>query len=393
MPGRPPGTGPPPGRSSTLPTATTQALTGFGGSSVSLAGITDGTSNTAAFSERVKAIGSNIDPGTSAPFDAGKPTASLVDRHRSGVDQKVEGHSAPYYNLCKQYSTRRPPPAIRTWPASMATTTISPAPSGSRASRPITRYSTSCRPTPGAAGPGCRSPHVASSQHPGVVNVLFCDGSVKAIKSTDQRQHLVGAGNPGRRRGDLGGFNTDSDSRGNVGRLARVRHHASGWPLNRDRSRNFPSFVRIEIMIFSRRCPHGASLRWQSCFWRLLGVLRRKAEHRYLAQRGDSHRCRYRQGKPASGGKINFNPSNSGRIVRTSPREIRSRWQLHGQNLTGDKQVTFSGEVAIKNKGIGLLREYADVKPGENKIDYDLLGAGAKIGTFDVSQKPKGKRS
>jgi prepilin-type processing-associated H-X9-DG protein len=26
--------------------------------------------------------------------------------------------------------------------------------------------------------------HTASSRHPGVVNVQFCDGSVKAIKST-----------------------------------------------------------------------------------------------------------------------------------------------------------------------------------------------------------------
>ncbi len=43
---------------------------GFGGSSVSIAMITDGTSNTAAFSERVKAIGNNFS-ATTAPFDAG----------------------------------------------------------------------------------------------------------------------------------------------------------------------------------------------------------------------------------------------------------------------------------------------------------------------------------
>ena len=48
----------------------------FGGSYVNIAGITDGTSNTAAFSERVKAIGSNFGP-TTAPFDTGIPTASL----------------------------------------------------------------------------------------------------------------------------------------------------------------------------------------------------------------------------------------------------------------------------------------------------------------------------
>ena len=49
---------------------------GFGGSSVSFAGITDGTSNTAAFSERVKAIGTTW-PRTQRPFDGSKPTASI----------------------------------------------------------------------------------------------------------------------------------------------------------------------------------------------------------------------------------------------------------------------------------------------------------------------------
>jgi hypothetical protein len=99
------------------------------------------------------------------------------------------------------------------------------------------------------------------------------------------------------------------------------------------------------------------------------------------------------KGTPATGGKINFNPSNSGRIVGTNSGDIRPDGTYTVKTLTGGNLVTFSGEVALKNKGIGLLREYADIKTGENKIDYDLLGAGAKIGTFDVSQKPKGNRA
>jgi prepilin-type processing-associated H-X9-DG protein len=31
---------------------------------------------------------------------------------------------------------------------------------------------------------GLQIAHVANSHHPGIVNVLFCDGSVKAIKSS-----------------------------------------------------------------------------------------------------------------------------------------------------------------------------------------------------------------
>jgi hypothetical protein len=98
------------------------------------------------------------------------------------------------------------------------------------------------------------------------------------------------------------------------------------------------------------------------------------------------------KGKPAPGGKINFNPSNSGRIVGISSADIGPDGSYTVKTYTGGNQVTFSGEVAIKNPGLGLVREYADVKSGENKIDYDLMGAGAKVGTLDISKKPKGKR-
>ena len=98
------------------------------------------------------------------------------------------------------------------------------------------------------------------------------------------------------------------------------------------------------------------------------------------------------KGKPASGGKINFNPSNSGRIVPTKSAEIGPDGSYTVKTYTGDNQVTFSGEVAIKNSGVGLIREYAVVQPGENKIDYDLMGQGNSVGPIDLSKKPKGKR-
>jgi hypothetical protein len=98
------------------------------------------------------------------------------------------------------------------------------------------------------------------------------------------------------------------------------------------------------------------------------------------------------KGKPATGGKINFNPSNSGRIVPTRSADIGPDGSYTITTYTGDNQVTFSGEVAIKNPGIGLMREYAIVKPGENKIDYDLMGQGQRVGPIDLSKKPKARR-
>jgi hypothetical protein len=98
------------------------------------------------------------------------------------------------------------------------------------------------------------------------------------------------------------------------------------------------------------------------------------------------------KGKPATGGTIRFNPSNSERIVGTKSAEIGPDGSYTITTYTGDNRVTFDGEVAAKNMGVGLIREYAKVKSGENKIDYDLMGAGAKVGEIDVSKAGKKKR-
>jgi prepilin-type N-terminal cleavage/methylation domain-containing protein/prepilin-type processing-associated H-X9-DG protein len=154
---------------------------GFGGSSVNIAGITDGTSNTAAFSERVKAIGSNLGP-TTAPFDTSIPTASLAVT--ATVPNNQEQTPQAYYQLC-----RLTPPVPDVGNQDLAvnndnnisgSTWVTGQPCNTRYLHVMPPNTWSCR-TPAQ---GLQMAHTASSRHPGGVNVMFCDGSVKFLKSS-----------------------------------------------------------------------------------------------------------------------------------------------------------------------------------------------------------------
>ncbi len=82
------------------------------------------------------------------------------------------------------------------------------------------------------------------------------------------------------------------------------------------------------------------------------------------------------KGKPADGGTILFNASNSGRIVPARTAKIGPDGSYTVKTYTGVNQVSFDGEVTAKNRGVGLLKEAVDVAPGENKANFDLLGEG-----------------
>jgi hypothetical protein len=100
------------------------------------------------------------------------------------------------------------------------------------------------------------------------------------------------------------------------------------------------------------------------------------------------------KGKPAEGGKILFNGSNSERIVaaRTAPIGPDGTYKITA--FVGGNQVSFDGDVAAKNRGVGLIKEYVDVQPGENQADFDLLGeGGARKGMmYNLPKKGEAKR-
>jgi prepilin-type N-terminal cleavage/methylation domain-containing protein/prepilin-type processing-associated H-X9-DG protein len=145
------------------------------GSSVPFSAISDGLSNTAAFSERVKAIGIN----GNSPFDTTFPNANVS--LTAGVSSAQETTPQAYYTQCK--SSGPTPDSQGMNQAVDGDDNIGGANwwSGQPA---LSRYAHVMPPNSWTCRSGLQMAHVANSRHPGIVNVLFLDGSVKAIKST-----------------------------------------------------------------------------------------------------------------------------------------------------------------------------------------------------------------
>jgi prepilin-type N-terminal cleavage/methylation domain-containing protein/prepilin-type processing-associated H-X9-DG protein len=147
------------------------------GTTARIADVTDGLSNTASFSERVKAIGTFS--GGNAPFDTTKPTSSLSALSVLPAGQETTPQI--WYKIC--LATPPTPTGLGHDRAVQIDNDISGA-SWSAGLVPDSRYNHVMPPNTWGCRGGVEMSHVASSRHPGIVNVLFLDGSVKGIKST-----------------------------------------------------------------------------------------------------------------------------------------------------------------------------------------------------------------
>jgi prepilin-type N-terminal cleavage/methylation domain-containing protein/prepilin-type processing-associated H-X9-DG protein len=136
--------------------------------------ITDGLSQTAAFSERVKGIGTNNDR---QPADNLVPSSSVVR-----IDNLANQGAETVYSLCVASSPAKPGTRLSSLYSFGGFWHIGTMYSA-RYNHVMPPNLWSC------AGENTDNDgaHTAASRHPGVVNVLFADGSVKAIKQTVNR--------------------------------------------------------------------------------------------------------------------------------------------------------------------------------------------------------------
>jgi prepilin-type processing-associated H-X9-DG protein len=156
--------------------------------SIGFQSINDGLSNTAAFSERKKGAGNN---NAGAGFQPGNPSVSFIDIPQIGpLDGIADGSPTLFYNACKSYKIPASP-ALDGFDSSGARWDV--------AYGNDTRYVHVMPPNTiqcsGAADDaGRQAAYGATSWHPGGVNVMFMDGSVKFVKDTVNIQTWWGLG-------------------------------------------------------------------------------------------------------------------------------------------------------------------------------------------------------
>ncbi len=154
-----------------------QYILAAGAKCVAFRDITDGLSNTAAFSERVKGIG----PENSTIVDGTNPSSSVWNLAQPPPGNT--GISLYYYTQCKGLQTS----TSKLWTGLGA---VTPDASGSlwfSGYACFSRYTHIMPPNGLNCGYGNytgEGAFTASSRHPGGVNVLFADGSTRFIKST-----------------------------------------------------------------------------------------------------------------------------------------------------------------------------------------------------------------
>jgi prepilin-type N-terminal cleavage/methylation domain-containing protein/prepilin-type processing-associated H-X9-DG protein len=138
---------------------------------VKFSSITDGLSNTAAFSERVKGIGTD-----NSIRDTMTPTASVA---KVPAIRAVEENTAQVNTLCMAVN-----PAS---PTQLLATSYSVGIAWHLGYTPCTRYNHVMTPnlwSCALADSSNQGSQTASSRHPGVVNVCMADGSVRSVKNS-----------------------------------------------------------------------------------------------------------------------------------------------------------------------------------------------------------------
>ncbi len=144
--------------------------------------ITDGLSNTAAFSERVKGIFSN----NSTKYDGLQPSASFVNVSSVANDGVTDAQPGPFYKVCSSFSLGNSANitsgALDNQDSSGARWDVGYAPDTRYVHVMPPNNPIQCDSQDDDAGR--QSAYGATSRHSGGVNTLMCDGSVKFIKST-----------------------------------------------------------------------------------------------------------------------------------------------------------------------------------------------------------------
>jgi prepilin-type N-terminal cleavage/methylation domain-containing protein/prepilin-type processing-associated H-X9-DG protein len=157
---------------------------------VRLADITDGTSNTAAFSERVKGIGWFANPTV---VDRMNPSSTPVRLDKPSNANDLNTPQA-FYQQCRSTGPNLPGAAFSPNFYAFGSYWHNGGFGHSRYNHLMTPNSHSCNYSDTRWGGDSGGAYTASSRHPGGVNVGFADGSVKFIKATVSPQAWWGLG-------------------------------------------------------------------------------------------------------------------------------------------------------------------------------------------------------
>ena len=135
--------------------------------------VVDGLSNTAAYGEKIKGIGGQGGDNLNFP-DTGKPSASITQ-----VPNPATNGAQIYYNLCLDKAPGKAGSTLQN--------IRSQASSWFNGNKAQARYNHTMPPNSWSCGWGADNDGgamTASSRHPGGVNTLFGDGSVRFLKNT-----------------------------------------------------------------------------------------------------------------------------------------------------------------------------------------------------------------